>query len=483
MGIKRKITISLSLILISLGIALNIIISKTLISNMEENVYNSLNEIMKSTEQYVRYRLIVDEVGLNTEGLLKSLDYLSKNISLTNDCKNRISDMKGKTLQNSISNTLNDYVNKGIETSKKGKAVVYLKYNNKNLSGILSFPLYESGEYIGIITISKDYSNLYKSSSNIILFITIIEITIFLSIFFLIFFIIGKIIKPISLLTSAVKEVGDGKYDINIKVTGKDEIGILSREFINMKNKIKEQMITIQREKEKVEKLENSRREFFNNVTHELKTPLTSISGYAQMLESGMVDDEAFNKRAIERIYSESERLHTLVLELIDISKGKTFVKEEAKEISMFKLLNEICDDMCIKAKKYSISITRNIDDGIIFGQINKIRELAINIIDNAIKYSADSYEITINGKVEDDFYKFEVINRAEPIPEEVYKNVFKPFVKSDKSKDKQSFGLGLYICSEILKEHNGQIEIENGSLIKVKVKIPCAINKVITNL
>lgn len=483
MKIKYKITISLSIILILLGFTLSLIISKTLMSNMEDSINNSLKEVMKSTEQYIRYKLIIDEVGLNKDGLNKDSAYISKNITENYECNNRISDMNGKILQNNISKSLADTIEKSFNGVKQGKAVVNLKYSNNGLNGILSYPLYEGGTYIGIITISKDYGQLYHSSETIVKFISLIEVTIFLGIFILVFLVTSRITKPISILTGAVIEVGDGKYDFNIKIKSKDEVGVLAREFIKMKDKIMEQMKTIIFEREKVEKLERGRIEFFNNVTHELKTPLTSISGYAQMLISGMVKDEEFNKRAIERIFSESERLHTLVLKLIEVSKGNSFIKEETKQINMHKLLYEICEDMSIKAKRYSIKIDKNIEDGIVLGQTNRVRELVINILDNAIKYSVDSSQITVIANEEKYYYSFEVINRSNPIPDNIYNKIFEPFVKSERTNEKQSIGLGLYICSEIVKEHNGEITIENGNNIKVKVKFPKLGNTLATNL
>lgn len=96
-----------------------------------------------------------------------------------------------------------------------------------------------------------------------------------------------------------------------------------------MKDKIQHQIEDIKLQKSKVEKLEKSRVEFFNNVTHELKTHLTAISGYAEMLKDNVVDDMKFKERAVERIYSESERLHKLVLDLIDVSKEISCIEEE----------------------------------------------------------------------------------------------------------------------------------------------------------
>jgi len=481
MKIGVKFTAGLSVILIALGLVLNILIRQALISNMESRINDSLKEIMNSTSEYIKYRLITNSSALNEEALSKEAGYIIKNLSMNYECNSEIRDMKGNIIENEGNKGLGETLKRGTESAIKGKAVVNLKYSNNSVNGILSYPIYINDSYIGIVNINKDYKLVYSAYANTVRFITVIEIAIFVLIFILAWFMTSRITKPITKLTKAVKEVSEGNYEGVIKVHGKDEVAVLSKEFVNMKDKIKEQIETIKLEKEKVEKLEKGRRNFFNGVTHELKTPLTAISGYAEMIIDDMVKDEEFNKRAVRRIYSESERLHKLVLDLIDVSKGLSSVDEEKVQVDMCRLLNQVCDDMSIKARKYSLEISRDVKAGSILGQVNKIKELIINIIDNAIKYSSDEDKIIVSSKVEDGYYKIEVINKAEPIPDEVYNNIFDPFVKCENGAEKHSRGLGLYICSEIVKEHNGEISIENGKFITTKVKIPSFVNKLET--
>ena len=97
-----------------------------------------------------------------------------------------------------------------------------------------------------------------------------------------------------------------------------------------------------------------------------------------------------------------------------------------------------------------------------------------INVIDNAIKYSVKNSIINLECYLNHDNYNIEISNHSEkPIPEEVYKNIFQPFIKSIKSDDEYSTGLGLFLCNEIIKDHNGSIIIENGNEVKVKITLP----------
>lgn len=482
MKIKVKFMLGITIILMIFSLLLNIMIRQVLISNMENSIKTSLEEIMRSTREYVKYRLAISNSFSDRDGFKHDASYIAKYVALNNESECKLLDMQGSLIYSEGNSLSEEITSDNIKKAEKGQAVVDLKYSGSDAHGILAFPIYINSNYVGIIVLDKSYSDSYITYKKTIQFITLGELLVFFFIFILTFIMTSKITKPITVLTKAVKQVGQGNYNVQLKAKGKDEIGILSKEFINMKDKINEQIQTIKLEKEKVEKLEKGRRSFFNNVTHELKTPLTAISGYAEMLLEGIVVDEDFKRRANERIYLESERLHKLVLELISVAKGISSLEEEKKPIDMHKLLNEICDDMNIKAGKYSMTINRKIEAGYIFGQPDRIRQVIINIIDNAIKYSVNGEFIDLKAYISEGNYNIEVENKAEPIPDEIFKNIFDPFVKRGGNKEEQSRGLGLYICSEIIKEHGGVINLENGEIIKTKVKIPSLGNNLATN-
>jgi signal transduction histidine kinase len=476
MKIRVKFMFSILSIIIVFGIILNLSIRHILIIRMETSIGNSLNEIMYSTREAIKYRLLATDLEYEKDSLVKESNYLNRYISSNFQCTVEISDTEGKILSGSVDESFREILDSGNRHAKSGAAVVNLKYKDKKLYGILSYPIFINEDNLGVLSIIKDYSDVYDENNRMLLFITIIEEVILFLIFSLCFFIITKVTKPIITLTEGVKKVGQGDYNFYVDVHGNDEIAILSREFNSMKEKIEEQINTIKEEKQKVDRLEKSRKAFFDNVTHEMKTPLTAISGYAEMINDGMVEDEAFKKRAIERIYLESERLHELIIELIEISKGLSYTTEEFKDINIDKLINEISEDMSIKAQKYSIKIINDLESGIVSAQSNRIRELVINIIDNGIKYSKAEESLYINGKIEENEYVLEVVSMSGIIPKEIYDHIFEPFIKSDKFLESESRGLGLYLCSEIIKDHRGSMEIINEEVITVKVKIPLSI-------
>lgn len=472
MKIRNKFITGLIFILIISIIIMNVAITKVLKVNMERGINNSLKQVMNSTHEYIRYKLLTNTSKNKEESLIEEGSYIVKYIALNYQCTIDITDMQGKLIVGNMEEKFKNVVKNSNTMAMEGKGIVDLNYKDGGINAALTYPIFINDNYIGIVNIIKNFDSEYITYRNTMELINIIESGIFAAIFIFLFLMTTKITKPITALTNAIIKLGNGDYDVPINQHGKDEVAILAREFINMKDKIREQIETIENEKDKVYKLEKGRREFFNSVTHELKTPLTAISGYAELLLTGMIEDKEFDKRAIERIYSESDRLHKLVLELIEVSKGLYVVKEEVKEVDMKKLITQSCNDMSIKASKYFLTIVQSISEGIIMVQEDRIRQVMINIIDNAIKYSVNGKEIYVNSYWVQDKYYVEVINQSNPIPEEIFNSIFEPFVKLNENNNKESRGLGLYLCNEIVKEHGGEIIIENGELVKVRVTL-----------
>jgi signal transduction histidine kinase len=471
--IKIKFMVGLFSILFILGIILNLLVREVLIENMENSIQNSMKDIIVNSKEYIKYRLYSNDSNVDEILLKQQADYINNYISSNYECDNRISDINGNVIKSNLDNDLNNLSINQIEEARNNKSVMYLKYTNEEVQGIISYPIYIDGQYIGIITVSKNFTQTYSVYQKSIFKIAAMGIIVFIGIFILAILLINKIIKPIIDLTYAVKKVGQGEYSIPINIYSKDEIGILSKEFVSMREKIQNQIQTIKSEKEKVEKLEEGLKRFFDNVTHELKTPLTVITGYADTVRQGMVPDESYIKRANERIYHESQRLHEMVVDLINISKSGFYINEEKQVINMKVLITEICNDMSIKAKKYSIEILTNISEGNINGRINKIRELMINVLDNGIKYSLDNEKIYVKAFCINNFYNIEIINKSEPIPKELINSIFEPFIRTSKSKEEGSLGLGLYICRQIARDHDGEIYIDYLNEVKVTIKIP----------
>lgn len=473
MKIKTKITFGFGSILLICGIALNLSIHSILNDKMETTIKESLNQLMGSTSESIKYRVLLNSPEDMESRLLNESSYLVKYISLNNSCTLQVRNNNNDIISDNTDNQFPIELNSLSEKSKNGSAEVYMKYSNDTVTGMLSYPIYAGGEKLGVLNLCKEYKDLFTENNNTIDLITIIEALTFMGIFSIAYFITSKIINPVIQLTDGVKNIEEGNYNFDITVKGNDEVSILSKEFLKMKEKIQKQITTINEEKEKVELLEKHRKEFFDNVTHELKTPLTAITGYAEMLKDNIVSDAEFKSRAIKRIYLESERITNMVLNLINVSKGNSQINESFSSTNIKDLITDIAKDMQIKADKYNLIISEDLLDYTLVLQKNRIEQVFINLIDNAIKYSNGCAFIDIKSYIADSYYIVEITNCATPIPDDVYNNIFNPFVKSNLQSKENSSGLGLYISKEIIDDHNGNILITNGNIITVKVFLP----------
>jgi two-component system phosphate regulon sensor histidine kinase PhoR len=210
-------------------------------------------------------------------------------------------------------------------------------------------------------------------------------------------------------------------------------------------------------EKHESEKL---RREFSANVSHELKTPLTNISGNAEMLAAGVVA-ESDKPEFYTRIYSESRRMSTLVDDIMYLSKldEKSELREK-KSVNLFEILSEVKKNLSEKADKLSVAIVIQQTDLSVFGDRNMLYELFFNLIENAIKYNVDGGKVEVavaNNTVT-------ISDTGIGIPEESLPFIFDRFYRVDKSRSKKTggTGLGLAIVKHIAELHNAEIRVKS---------------------
>lgn len=265
-------------------------------------------------------------------------------------------------------------------------------------------------------------------------------------------FIASLLTKPIRLLTKATKRMAAGDYTYRAKKVSYDELGQLTTDFNRMANALEDNINMLEEELE-------AREEFMGAFAHELKTPLTAIIGYADMLRSHKLDEEKSFLSA-NYIYTEGKRLEAMSLRLLDIivaGKTEPLLREvPAKEIF------EYLQDMFTKEREMVFRFTY--DNADVWAEVNLIKTVLVNLIDNACKASEPGGEIEVEGKQEENGYRFLVRDHGIGIPKEEQHKILQAFYMVDKSRarSKNGAGLGLALCVEILNIHNSRLEIES---------------------
>ncbi|MDR9855867.1 HAMP domain-containing sensor histidine kinase [Paenibacillus sp. VCA1] len=356
-----------------------------------------------------------------------------------------------------------------------GKTAYNISYGRDQGAVLFSYPVVIDGTKVGILRFAKDFTLLYEQSGRISDIIFYIALAIFAAAFLFSYILSRHITIPLVKLTRASTEVKNGNLDVRIRFKRKDEIGRLAVNFNEMINRISSQISTIEKDRDRLKELNEQEKRFFDNVTHELKTPLTSILGYAEMIREKGEADRAFFEKGMNHIVEESRRLHGMVLKLLEVSRRPSDDRE-LEQVDAGQILQDVCDSMSFRAKRYKKSIVCQADERLyVNGQPDRLRQLFINLLDNAIKYSSPHAEISAKAEMDAGLVRFSFGNPGEPIPPDQLKNLFQPFYSVSRNfKEEGSVGLGLSIAKSIVDDHGGSIRlVSQEGRIMVDVEIP----------
>jgi len=212
---------------------------------------------------------------------------------------------------------------------------------------------------------------------------------------------------------------------------------------------------------------QESQRDFVANVSHELKTPLTSIQGFSQALLDGMASTPEAQKQAAQVIYDESGRMHRMVIDLLDLARldaGTLDLQHSPVDLSA--LLHNIAEKLAPQARSGNLEIrVETTDLPAVIGDGDRLAQVFTNLVDNALKFTPAGGVITLRAASSGSNIQVEVEDTGEGIPPEALSNIFNRFYQADLSRSggrKHGAGLGLAIVKEILEAHGGKITVRS---------------------
>ena len=292
---------------------------------------------------------------------------------------------------------------------------------------------------------------------------------------------INAVIKDKDILREISKFIGSNKSNMN-QITNKDDIVYnikLDPVYLqSSKNVIIGSIINIEDVTERV-RLENMRSDFVANVTHELKTPLTSISGFVETLRINDNIDISTRNRFLGIIETESDRLKRLIDDILLLSFIENKEQESSEDVDIYSVFKEVYELTYTSAKVKDIDIEYNFEheNMIIKSNRDYIKQIFLNLVDNAIKYTPNGGIVTTEVRYDDNYILIKVIDNGIGISKEDKTRIFERFYRVDKarSRDVGGTGLGLAIVKHIVKSLHGTIDVESEINIGTKfiVKIP----------
>lgn len=223
-------------------------------------------------------------------------------------------------------------------------------------------------------------------------------------------------------------------------------------------------MNTIRAQHEDILKASKMRQDFTANVSHELKTPLTAISGYAELMEEGMTDEEQV-KHFAKQIRQNSGRLLTLINDIIKLSEldsREELVSLETLDLSV--LVKKCVDTLQVHAEKHDVKLSCEVENCKICANMDMMEELIINLCDNAIRYNYKNGSVMVTVKKEGENVILSVKDTGIGISKEHQERIFERFYRVDKSRSKETggTGLGLAIVKHIVALHDAKVKVES---------------------
>ena len=275
-------------------------------------------------------------------------------------------------------------------------------------------------------------------------------------------------------LINFIREIPEiGTKEVKLFHPIERELRVKKSPIINYLNNSIGIVITVQ-DITDIKRLENMRSEFVANVSHELKTPLTSIKGFSETLR--YVDDSETKNKFLDIIDKESERLTNLINDILILSNIENIHKMESEYFNPGDVIENVLEMVKSQAYKKSIIIKYNdCFNSEILGSKDKFHQLAVNLIENAIKYSNENGIVKIDLTLEEQYFVFKVKDNGIGIPKNDIPRIFERFYRVDKSRSTRGTGLGLAIVKHIVKLFNGEISVKSkvgiGSTFTVKIK------------
>lgn len=432
-----------SIVLIFLGSIITILFNKnyhsTKLSNLEKQmgiIGNSINNYLNQQDgSYSQLKEIIKMacISTNTEAIIT--DRLGYVYLVNGEDYQDLMYSKIKLNTESLSSN--------IEFKKE-----VFKTDNASIKGYVK-AIYEDGEIDGYMIMVMQN----ESERNFNMFIIWITVIIEIIISAIVIKIVTNqiIIRPIDNINNVAKRLAKGEVEKRVVVNCNNEIGELAESFNMMA--------------ESLEKSDTKRREFISNVSHELRSPITSIKGFIGGILDGVIPRDRENYY-LKIVYDEVDRLARLVNDLLDMSameSGKFNLAITEFDINQVISLCILNLEHKIQEKGLNVKATFHNNRAYVLGDRDRIIQVVTNIIENSIKYSNDDGEIKIDVYSKGEKIYVDIFNSGECIEEKELNKIWDRFYKSDKSRtNKLSTGLGLPIVRSILSQHNEDIWVKN---------------------
>ncbi len=340
------------------------------------------------------------------------------------------------------------------ESVKSGETIKRIgSFGSRTKSTVMTYgtKLTINGEDAGVLFINADLFDLQTYLNSITGQVILSAIVSLAVAIILIYCMAQYFTKPIVLMNKGAKKFAKGNFDVYIDINQNDEVGQLADSFNMMAKELKN--------------LDDNRKRFISDVSHELRAPLAAIQGYIQGMNDGMIEEKDYHKY-MDIVLSETHRLNNLINDILDLSQIDSGTYPfHAKTFDIIPLVKKIAKifEGAASAKSIEIVVEELEEKLLVLGDEDRIAQVISNFLDNAIKYSEDNGIVRILVFKKDNIAYVEVKDKGKGLSEADCENIWQPFFQVDKARTPGNIrgtGLGLFIAKSILEQHEGEIGV-----------------------
>ncbi|WP_301173503.1 sensor histidine kinase [Brevibacillus nitrificans] len=312
-------------------------------------------------------------------------------------------------------------------------------------------PVYGPDGQLGVIQLQTSLTDQHAFYQQLLwLFLSVGAAVLLISFLFGLFY-MNRQARAIARLKTETDRIRKGKYSSTPALARQDELGELGQGIFEMSQAIESSI--------------RSQKQFINNISHEFKTPLTSIKAYADLLHM-YGDDPAMIRESSEAIQKESSRLYELVETALRLAALETYeFAHQPERVDVHALLEDLCARLNGKANQQGITFHTQLQPASIWADRASMVHILLNLLDNAIKYNTQHGTVTAITRRHGSQVEIIIRDTGIGIPEEAKQRIFEPFytVHADRARQSGGTGLGLALVHQLVEKQNGQIRIEDG--------------------
>lgn len=441
--------------------------SESLDTAIKSIMYKYLNV---ESVMYLNSDYLMD-IDVNSESNMKNwVDIIINGYSVNNveQYNTELYSMENKKISSDLKEKVTGKRTEILNAKENEKSFIIRTINNRKYAFVSSIVSLENKDFKLII--SKDIQYVYTERSNNYKFFMIIDLIMLIILSAGMYIISKKLTNPLVKLSNVSKDIAKGEYNIRAVESKKnDEIGVLEHNFNLMIDVIENNI-------EELKYLNESKQRFIDSLNHEIKTPITSIIGYSELLLKSNVSEE-IKIKSLKYINSEAKRLETLNSTLLKL----TLMREENRKLGKVELkeaINNVKNILIYKMERKNIKLNIKIENIDLVQDKELLEVLLTNIIDNSIKASNVGSWIDVEGDYGNNEYILKIKDKGIGIPQEDLDKVLEPFYMVDKARTRKNngIGLGLSICSEICNMYNISLDIK--SKLNVGTEVILIFNK-----